>query len=47
MRQKCSKDCDGHFDTSSKGSIIQIYDFREQDKEKSAGVRKTAQHNIS
>jgi hypothetical protein len=38
---------DIHFDTSSKGNVIQSYDFQEQDKEKSAGIRKIAQYNTS
>jgi hypothetical protein len=35
-----SKDCDSHFDTSAKGSVIQVYDFQKQYKEISAGARK-------
>ena len=47
LASRHSKDGDIHFDTSSKGNVIQSYDFQEQDKEKSAGIRKIAQYNTS
>jgi hypothetical protein len=45
LGSRVSKDCDSHFDTSAKGSMIWVYNFQKQCKEISAGARKL--HSIT